>query len=1234
MNNKTKYRSRIITLLSYCFALTTIIYCVNAAASVTIRDESPKYIIPVGNDPRSPFVSEEGNGVSLMEKQSAERAISKLIIDKMLNFGDIDIYGLSGIGNYYVQVEGQEKQFLVNSDSRYTWGGVEWNPNYDLFQINFNTTRFSPDDTIQLRQENSYIRLSMSPETKLELKLDRTQDPTNYFYSVDARLKFVGHIEGSALVDINLPIGSADVVIEFDDNKTVTMDIPITIDITTNIIEDISNNKVSMQLKITPKANSIENLQFDPSYDLKGVPFWLEPDIIHVIGAQLNNVVRNGITSFPSYINSYSSGKNLSITLPVPGLKPNDPEAINVINDLKQLESFNPSSAGEFIKKSHERLNFLLYSLNPEAFMYNALQALICENPDYFNADYLPRELYGLELPSNYEELSFDEYCHQIISPDGFTLGDATGMSHSDPIVWTPAWGTTLGLSKGSIQNTYPPLMSRRKLWRTGGIVDTINTFDPASGGSSVITAQIPRGTGECNLEMRVYSLNPANQQVINKPVILFHGGSWKGRNGVFQGAESLIPLLTKQGFTVFAPFYRLTGNNSDAPEACTKANWERIGSDGYGTSNNTSNAEAALNFVLEQGDTFNVDTSKIYVAGQSAGAGIALGLAVRNPEIVERALLLYAPTDVKDFAVNFNNNYSQFTLAASILKDYIGVDVTSMNLNEDYVIENSFAQTISVNPENYPDMFIMHSENDYLVPVGQADILCKALYGNLNTSLTPEQSNNYRKEYYCGGNLGNSIYHRISNFNGHSLDVRFSKEMTNQDMEIRKSIDYAVSWLASSGDRSVLDINAPVIGDVILNMIGDNSFQISGTAFSPNGSITQVVAGNPLFGGNCSGTENWTCQFSDIQKGNYPINIEIRDNNNQYAYTNSYVEIINEIQRAPIINLGNIEINGDTISVTGTAADENNDLVAVRISANDQTSLCSGTGSWTCMLSGLPAGNYSGNDAVIYATDSQGNRSSNLQLEFEIVEEQVCEQYTTTLNDHHAAGRVESEFVEGFWWIADTWNIYAVGSGELVGHSGYDTVTLHQEDNSGIWHEGSCPTPQPPVIETINTPTVEIVSETTDSVTFRAIITGNASDPNNDISQVRLSAGLGFISCDGTSSFTCIAEPIVIGKSYLPQDLNFHVDAVDEAGNYSDVKSSPSATFDISVCEEHTADLNEHYAEGRVVSEFVEGYWWIADTWNIFAVGSGELVGHSGYDIVTLYQENNSGIWHEGSCP
>ncbi|MBT8435330.1 MAG: alpha/beta hydrolase, partial [Gammaproteobacteria bacterium] len=181
---------------------------------------------------------------------------------------------------------------------------------------------------------------------------------------------------------------------------------------------------------------------------------------------------------------------------------------------------------------------------------------------------------------------------------------------------WTTVPSTALDLGTVSLQGNHQPYLKQL--------------------GYKTIT-DIPRGNGACELEMRVYKRDIAEQGL--KPLLALHGGTWKHRGSSFMGLEAGVSHFTENGFVVFAPFYRLVGE-SDGNVECNGASWHEV----------TADIESALDWVAENGAALGAADERVSVFGQSAGAHLAAWLAANRSDAVRKALLYYGPTDVLEF--------------------------------------------------------------------------------------------------------------------------------------------------------------------------------------------------------------------------------------------------------------------------------------------------------------------------------------------------------------------------------------------------------------------------------------------------------------------------------------------------------------------------------------------------------------------------------------------------------
>ncbi len=307
------------------------------------------------------------------------------------------------------------------------------------------------------------------------------------------------------------------------------------------------------------------------------------------------------------------------------------------------------------------------------------------------------------------------EYCEELMNPT--LLGNAA-KSHNKQGKWTLSNSTKLNVGVRSLSGKKQPYMSRAGF----------RTIEPVADES-----------GKCELEMRIFKSDIAAAGL--KPLLAFHGGSWTFRRSGVIGLEAQVSHLTDLGFVVFEPFYRLTGDDEANPE-CHNATGEEVLQD----------AEAALEWVLQNGSYYGAGSKSVAVTGQSAGAHLAAWLMVHRSPDISRGLLLYPPTDFTHFIEQYQAGSMQTEpQGLSAIKRFVGKPVAEIALDDPLVVQNSFPLIIARQPSSFPPAFILHGSGDTLVPVDHATRLCGAYNGSpesIRVSDTPDQ---WRQVEVCG---------------------------------------------------------------------------------------------------------------------------------------------------------------------------------------------------------------------------------------------------------------------------------------------------------------------------------------------------------------------------------------------------------------------------------------------------------------------------------------------------
>jgi acetyl esterase/lipase len=300
---------------------------------------------------------------------------------------------------------------------------------------------------------------------------------------------------------------------------------------------------------------------------------------------------------------------------------------------------------------------------------------------------------------------------------------------------------------------------------------------------------------GTCSLEMRVYKKDVNATGLA--PLLAFHGGGWRYRGGAFVGFEAQLAHYTEDGFVVFVPFYRLAGN-ADGNGNCNEAPWNAI----------TSDAEAALDWVIRYAAAFGARREPPAVMGQSAGAHLAGWLLTHRPAEVSAGLLLYAPSDFRDFlaqTVPAEGIYHEhFAPSLRILSRFFGSDVRTIDLTADtrFVRLNSFHDYVRAG--GVPPVFMIHGKADITVPSNQSVLLCNAYGGSAQDHGGGIQR---RATFACDGRSRLHLFQQ----GGHGLDGCLRKGSIDAcaagDEQSRQlivdSLREARAWLKSQVDEA-----------------------------------------------------------------------------------------------------------------------------------------------------------------------------------------------------------------------------------------------------------------------------------------------------------------------------------------------------------------------------------------------------------------------------------------------
>ena len=473
--------------------------------------------------------------------------------------------------------------------------------------------------------------------------------------------------------------------------------------------------------------------------------------------------------------------------------------AASTISELVRFIDKYPTilpTSYDFIKDHEKELIYALFTGDDEQIQEILGTSAACEA-----GAALASNMRRTARPSDYQNFSFAEYCDEVITSVD-NLGNPDVWDNGGRITETPWFntpGTTLNIGAKSISNNYQPYTKRATYKTINETIDRKICFRGACR-----TEVVP--VGHCKLEMRVYkkSVNATNL----KPLIALHGGSWRYRGGGFVGMETQISHYTEQGFVVFAPFYRLVGENG-LPSACQISSGDQI----------TEDVVDALEWVDSNKSRFGA-TGKVRLVGQSAGAHLSNWLLVNRPNQIEKALLLYPATDFGDLLRGFKRGDDFDPQGVNALMGYLNVDneaaLGNMSGNESIILNNSFPSIIARNPSRYPDIFALHGVKDSIVPSSQSERLCSAYFGDAEANYIdgndasrggdPTVDGTHRVVYQCGSNSWLDLFAEGE----HILDMCIlpgelcESGSSESEKQVERSITDAIRWLNNDITRTV----------------------------------------------------------------------------------------------------------------------------------------------------------------------------------------------------------------------------------------------------------------------------------------------------------------------------------------------------------------------------------------------------------------------------------------------
>jgi predicted esterase len=238
----------------------------------------------------------------------------------------------------------------------------------------------------------------------------------------------------------------------------------------------------------------------------------------------------------------------------------------------------------------------------------------------------------------------------------------------------------------------------------------------------------------DLNLDLYTPNCNSLNGTAKTPLLIFIHGGSFIAGDKSETTITNLCKNFAKRGYATASVNYRLGFINSNATNNCNFPNYQCFftadTSEWYRAYYRAvQDVKGALRFLVNRNDQYNIDTSNIFVAGESAGAFIAMGVGFMdvNSEKFIQADAITSVLVPNANTISCPHNVNETFIGTSISRPDLGnIDGNIEPTTIDYAIKGvgnmyggmlSDLLTLHTANKPKPALYSFHQPCDLVVP-------------------------------------------------------------------------------------------------------------------------------------------------------------------------------------------------------------------------------------------------------------------------------------------------------------------------------------------------------------------------------------------------------------------------------------------------------------------------------------------------------------------------------------